>query len=119
ESGNFVAYTTENSRLSHNTVRSIYQDKQGNLWVGTYDKLNKLPNGGNTFITYDLKGNYKPSLKNNLIGDIKPAAPGADSLLWVGTETGLCLFNTLTGTYQHFSERNVGFSNDVIKNIYV
>ena len=119
ESDNFVTYTAENSHLSHNTVRSIYQDKQGNVWVGTYDQLSKLPAGQNTFVTYDLKGNYKPSLRNNLVCDIKSAAPDTDTLLWVGTETGLCLFNTITGTYRHFSEKNVGFSNDVIKNIYV
>lgn len=109
-------YNTRNSNLSHNTIRSIYEDPFGNLWVGTYDRLNKLAKGQNTFVSYDVKGSYKPSLKNNLICDIKPAF--SDSLLWVGTETGLVLFDILKGTWQHHTERTARFSNEVIKNIY-
>lgn len=109
-------YSTQNNNLSHNTIRSVYSDKFGNLWVGTYDKLNKLPKNENTFISFDLKRDYKASLKNNLICDIKPST--SDSLLWVGTETGLCLFNIFSGTFQHYAEKNVSFSNEVIKNIY-
>lgn len=106
----------ENNRLSHNTVRSILQDSFGNLWVGTYDKINKLPQGASTFTVYDVKGDYKPSLKNNLICDIKPSH--SDSLLWIGTETGLVLFDIIQGTYKQYTEKTAGFSNEVIKNIY-
>jgi signal transduction histidine kinase/ligand-binding sensor domain-containing protein/DNA-binding response OmpR family regulator len=114
----FIEYTTQNSGLSHNTIRSVFSDRFGNLWVGTYDKLNKLSKGTKRFVSFDLKRHYKSSLKNNLICDIK-ASPASDSLLWIGTETGLCLFNIFSGTYQHYSEKNVSFSNEVIKNIYV
>ncbi len=110
-------YNSQNSNLSHNTIRAIHEDAAGNLWVGTYDKLNKLAPGQQAFVALDLKGNYKPSLKNNLIQDIKPVRT-SDSLLWVGTETGLCLLNVFTGNYQHFTEKNTHFSNEVIKNIY-
>lgn len=113
-------YHTNNSGLSHNTIRSIYEDGDGNLWVGTYDKLNKLTKRGGLFQTFDLKEGYKPSLKNNLIcGEIKPAQPGNDSLLWVGTETGLSLFNTRTNQFQRWSEQEVALSNEVIKCIYL
>jgi signal transduction histidine kinase/ligand-binding sensor domain-containing protein/DNA-binding response OmpR family regulator len=114
--GRQTEYNTRNSNLSHNTIRSIHRDHTGNLWVGTYDKLNKLPAGQNTFVSFNVKRNYKPTLKNNLICDIKPAA--ADSLLWVGTETGLVLFNILKETWQHYTEKTAGFSNEVVKNIY-
>lgn len=118
-SGSFNSFTSFNSKLSHNTVRAIYQDSRGALWVGTYDGLNKLSWGESTFVNYDLKGSYKPELKNNLICDIKPGSAENDSLLWVGTETGLCQFNTRTGELTHFRERTVPFSNEVIKTIYV
>ena len=110
-------YNKENSNLSHNTVRCVYEDNDGTLWVGSYDKLNRLTPEGDKFSAFDLKGNYKRELKNNLILDIKPVI-GRDSLLWVGTETGLCLFNKLSGRYIRYSRTNSGFSNDVIKNIY-
>jgi len=113
-------YHTNNSGLSHNTIRSIYEGRDGNLWVGTYDKLNKLAKGGGLFQTFDLKGSYKPTLKNNLIcGEIKPAQSGNDSLLWIGTETGLSLFNTVTHEFQRWSEQEVPLSNEVIKCIYL
>lgn len=110
-------YTSQNSGLSHNTIRAVHLDKSGTLWVGTYDKLNKLPEGADRFVVYDLKGSYKSSLKNNLICDIKPGT--SDSHLWVGTETGLCLFDVTTGTYKTFNEQNTRLSNEVVKTIYV
>jgi signal transduction histidine kinase/ligand-binding sensor domain-containing protein/DNA-binding response OmpR family regulator len=112
-----IEYNSANSKLSHSTIRSILTDKYGNVWVGTYDKLNKLPKGQSEFVVIDLKGDYKPSLKNNLICDIKPSS-FSDSLIWVGTETGLCLVNIFSGKYKHYNEKNAQFSNEVIKYIY-
>ena len=113
----FRTYTVQNSNLSHNTIRSIYEDSRNNLWIGTYDRLNKLSPASERFVSFDLKGSYKPALKNNLICDIKPVQD-SDSLLWIGTETGLCLFNSITNQYKHYTNQNVAFSNEVIKNIY-
>jgi signal transduction histidine kinase/ligand-binding sensor domain-containing protein/DNA-binding response OmpR family regulator len=115
--GKATLYTKESSHLSHNTIRSIYEDIDGNLWVGTYHQLNKLDPKTDRFTGFDLKGSYKPELKNNLICDIKPVA-GKDSLLWIGTETGLILFDRFTNHYDHFTARTSGFSNEIIKNIY-
>jgi signal transduction histidine kinase/ligand-binding sensor domain-containing protein/DNA-binding response OmpR family regulator len=113
-------FTNRKNKLSHNTIRSIYEDVSGNLWVGTYDKLNKLPRGRHEFKVYDVKGSYRSSLENNLVcGEIRPFPNSNDSLLWVGTETGLCLFNTRTGAYQRFGEDNAEFSNEVIKCMYL
>jgi len=112
-----IEYNTANSNISHNTIRAIHTDKFGNLWVGTYDKVNKLPKGQNSFVQIDLKRNYKPELKNNLICDIKPFF-GNDSLIWVGTETGLCQVNVFSGNYHQYNEKNIKLSNEVVKNIY-
>ena len=115
--GGLTEYNISNSNISHNTIRAIHPDKYGNLWVGTYDKVNKLPKGENSFVQIDLKRNYKHELKNNLICDIKPVA-GNDSLIWVGTETGLCQVNVFSGSYRQYNEKNVKLSNEVVKNIY-
>src|SRR5688572_27327335 len=111
-SGNIKVYNTQNSNLSHNTIRTIYKDKYKNLWVGTYDKLNKLPANEKTFVHFDLHGNYKPSFKNNLIMDIRPDKT-SDTLLWVGTETGLCHVDIFTEKFERYNEKNTGFSNEV------
>ncbi|MEO6287055.1 MAG: two-component regulator propeller domain-containing protein [Dyadobacter sp.] len=116
QNGTFTTLTTQNSRLSHNTVRTIFQDKRGILWIGTYDQLNKLDPKTNVFQAFNLKRNGAPAVQNNLICDIKPVA-GNDSLLWVGTETGLCRFNTVTGAHVKLNYRTK-LSNEVVKAIY-
>ncbi|HYC87477.1 MAG TPA: two-component regulator propeller domain-containing protein, partial [Chryseosolibacter sp.] len=117
KNGQQVLYTRESSGLSHNTIRSIFEDAAGDLWVGTYHQLNRLDHGTDQFTAFDLKGSYKRTLQNNLICDIKPVQNN-DSLLWVGTETGLVRFNRITNSFQHFTSKTSGFSNEVIKNIY-
>jgi signal transduction histidine kinase/ligand-binding sensor domain-containing protein/AraC-like DNA-binding protein/ActR/RegA family two-component response regulator len=111
----YKVFNSENSGLSHDMVRTIFEDGRGNLWVGTYDKLNKLV--GDRFMPLDLKGNYRPGLKNHLVLDIKPAA-GKDSSIWVGTETGLYKLNTYTHRFKHFGEQNTSLSNEVVKCIH-
>lgn len=110
-------FTTNNSSLSHNTIRSIHQQVNGDIWIGTYNKLNRLAN--DSIKSYDLKGDYKPLLKNNLVIAIQSVPNTGDSLLWIGTETGLCLLNCNTGSYTRYSEKNSGLSNDVVKCIHV
>ncbi|WP_234669315.1 hybrid sensor histidine kinase/response regulator transcription factor [Dyadobacter sp. CY261] len=112
----FTTLTTQNSKLSHNTIRTIFQDKRGALWIGTYDQLNQLNPKNHIFKTFDLKRKGALSVQNNLICDIKPVA-GNDSLLWVGTETGLCRFNTFTGAHENLNSRTK-LSNEVVKAIY-
>jgi signal transduction histidine kinase/ligand-binding sensor domain-containing protein/DNA-binding response OmpR family regulator len=116
KNGSFSTLTTQNSKISHNTIRAIYPDKKGTLWVGTYDGLNKLDIGTGIFTVFNLKRKGTPDLKNNLICDIKPVAEN-DSLIWVGTDTGLCRFNKITGTNENQSGRT-NLSNDVVKAIY-
>jgi signal transduction histidine kinase/ligand-binding sensor domain-containing protein/DNA-binding response OmpR family regulator len=113
KTGEFRHYNSSNSSLSHNTIRYFYQTSTGDMWIGTYDGLNRFRNG--EFTSYDLKGTYKPLLKNNLIVYIKPFTSKNDSLLWVGTETGLVRFNTFTGDYTLYNASNTKLSNEVVK----
>jgi signal transduction histidine kinase/ligand-binding sensor domain-containing protein/DNA-binding response OmpR family regulator len=115
-SGEFLHYHTNNSHLSHNTIRCFYESHDGYMWIGTYDGLNRFNDGDIT--SYNLKGNYKPLLENNLIVSIKPYLEGESALLWVGTETGLALFNTHSGNFHLFNASNTRLSNEVIKSIY-
>jgi signal transduction histidine kinase/DNA-binding response OmpR family regulator/ligand-binding sensor domain-containing protein len=95
----------------------LYADSDGNIWVGTFDGLNSISTPGQ-WEYFDLKGDYKPELKNNLILDIHPYSPQSDSLLWIGTETGLVLFNRETRHSKVFNSRNTGFGNEVVKCIF-
>ncbi|HPR32493.1 MAG TPA: two-component regulator propeller domain-containing protein, partial [Prolixibacteraceae bacterium] len=104
-------------RLGSNIVRSLYIDSNGNVWVGTFDGLNVLSAGGE-FRLFDLKGQYKPELKNNLVLEIQPYCEGNDSLLWVGTETGLVCFDRFLYRFTTYNAQNTGFGNEVVKCIF-
>ena len=107
-------YNTFTGKISHNIIRALYEDSNGNLWVGTHDGLNKMTQDGN-FEIYNFKGNYKPELPNNLILDIKPLQPGNDTILLIGTETGLVTFDRITGRYTVMNLRNSKLSDEVVK----
>jgi len=115
----YTVFNTSNSNLSHNQVRSIYEDRSGNLWVGTLDKLNLLKQDSNEFKTFDLRGDYEHLIQNNLILAITPRFKNSDSLLWIGTETGLCLFNRHTEEFKLYRKSSgINLSNDKIAAIY-
>ena len=118
ETGHTENYNQVNAGLSQNMVRALYQDVDGNLWVGTADKFNVLPSGSSKFIIYDLKKNYRPGMPNNLVLDIQPFQEGNDSILLVGTQTGLCVLNRFDQSIKTFNLTNCDLTNEVIKCIH-
>lgn len=115
EAGTVQVYNKENG-LTHNTIRSLYEDMSGNLWIGTYDGLNLLNKNG-TIEHFNFKGSYKSELENNLVLTIKPLNRNDDATLLIGTETGLVFFDRIHGTYKTRNCGNSPLSNDVIKAI--
>jgi signal transduction histidine kinase/ligand-binding sensor domain-containing protein/DNA-binding response OmpR family regulator len=108
----------ENS-LSNNVVRNTYEDKSGNIWIGTYDKLNLLNRKEKKISHFKLQLRDSVNHTNNLILSIKPFKKDNDSVLVIGTETGLCLFNIYDKTFEQFrhSENQNSISNSVVKSI--
>ncbi len=110
-------YNRLNSGLSQNVIRCIYMDNEENLWVGTEDQLNLLQKGASTFLFFDLKKGYKPEIKNNLILTIQTTKNNRD-LLYIGTETGLCVFNKRTYKHYTINQENSQLTNEVIKTLH-
>ncbi|MCF8379063.1 MAG: hypothetical protein K9H49_05760 [Bacteroidales bacterium] len=79
--------------LSQNSVNCILQDKNGFMWFGTHDGLNRYD--GYQFIHYRTERNNKNSLSNNYITDLYEDDEG---VLWITTfGGGLNSLNTITG----------------------
>ena len=120
KSGDYKIYNSENSGLSNNKVRAVHKDNDGNLWVGTFDKLNKLVHDSCRFQIIDLKRDFGgSSIDNNLILSILPYGQNNDSLLWVGTQTGLYIYNRYSGDHIAFyGKSSAHLSNEVIKTLH-
>ncbi len=106
-------FTDSANNLSHNTIRSIHEDRRKNLLVGTYNGLNYLPNGHSQFQQIPLRNEDAEGPKNHLILDIKPS--NESDKLWVGTELGLFQVNTISLEAKPVS---ASFSNNVIKCVF-
>lgn len=76
--------------LSNNSVRCIYQDKNGFMWFGTYDGLNCYD--GTEFKVFRNKLNDPNSLPHNYIYTINEDNHGN---VWVGTGQGIAIYNRL------------------------
>lgn len=80
--------------LSSSTCFEIFQDKEGFLWFGTIDGLNKY--NGHEFEVFRSELNNEKTLSNNRITAIEEDSEGN---LWIGTNNGLNLFNKQTNTF--------------------
>lgn len=86
------------STISDLSIKTIYEDRVGNLWVGTSDGgLNKLSRGGKGFHAYQQGPQNLYTLSSNRVYSIAEEDNGK---LWVGTEKGLNILDPLTGTVQ-------------------
>lgn len=104
----------QNSELSNMAVMDITQDSKGFIWIATLKGLNKYD--GNSIEQYfESPG----KIQSNSIMSLLPA----DNGLWIGTENGLCRYDSCTGKFfaidsletgevsciRHIGERFTGF----------
>jgi two-component system, sensor histidine kinase ChiS len=102
------------SSLSATDVYSIYIDRSGTLWAGTYDKgLNRYDQKSNSFIVYRHDSKNPGSLSDDRVMAIYQDSAGR---LWVGTSSGLNRFDPETQNFTSLFERD-GLPNDSINGI--
>lgn len=93
--------------LSSSTCSEIFQDKEGFLWFGTIDGLNKY--NGYEFEIYRSILNDPNSISNNRITAIEEDNEGN---LWVGTNNGLNFFNKRTNKFSRIDlYKQISLSN--------
>lgn len=94
----FIHYTSDqsnNTSLSNNDIISLHQDKENNIWAGTYGGgLNKLIKERDSsipphFICYT----QKDGLPSDVIYSVEEDEAGD---FWVSTDNGLCKFSPST-----------------------
>jgi len=74
--------------LSHKTIRSIYRDKEGFLWIGTTNGLSRFD--GYNFKNFNLYDPKSQTLGSNIIQGI---TENKDGILFIATNSGLKYFD--------------------------
>jgi ligand-binding sensor domain-containing protein/class 3 adenylate cyclase len=76
-------HITVEQGLSQNTVYASLQDRQGFLWFGTADGLNRYDGYG--FVVFRRTGTDSTSLSNSFV---QALAEDSQGMLWIGTKDG-------------------------------
>jgi ligand-binding sensor domain-containing protein/signal transduction histidine kinase/DNA-binding response OmpR family regulator len=87
--------------LSDNAVYSLYKDKQGGIWAGTYFGGANFYSAQNSVFEKYFPCSSPNSVKGNVIGDFCEDKNGN---IWIGTEdAGVNKLNPRTGLFQNFT----------------
>jgi ligand-binding sensor domain-containing protein/two-component sensor histidine kinase len=111
----FEHYTVEDG-LSSNSVWSIVQDKQGFMWFGTSNGLNRWD--GYTFRTFTHNTNDSNSISNNFIWSLHVNISGC---IWIGTDNGLNRYDPRTEKFIHYMHNEIdssSISNNTVHAIF-
>src|SRR5690242_14001097 len=77
--------------LSNGIVNSFCQDKEGFLWIGTFDGLDRFD--GNQFTVYKRNRKDPNSIAHNIVHDV---CVDKEDNIWCYTEGGISRFNKRT-----------------------
>jgi PAS domain S-box-containing protein len=109
-------HLTQEDGLSQNAGLAFWQDKNGFMWIGTQDGLNRYD--GQTFTVFKNDPDNPASLSNNSINAL---AEDRDGFLWIGTwGGGLNRFDPRTQQFTRFQNdpnNPISLSNDNVTSI--
>lgn len=84
--------------LPHNTIRSITEDQNDNLWLGTRNGLVRMNKKTGEFKTF-----YLPDESQRVIYTLFTSKNGT---LWVGTDGGLSAYNPKDDSFYTYNNKN-------------
>lgn len=90
--------------ISNNHILSLYEDRSGVLWIGTYGGgVNKLELSGTRFTHLSGYPADTPGLENAMIGEsVWSVFEDKDGILWIGTDSGLNRYDRRSGQWTHY-----------------
>jgi PAS domain S-box-containing protein len=108
---------SDNTNANHIKISSIYEDRYGTLWVGTFGNgLYKLSREKRTFKPFPPDVNGLPILSSKYITRIYEDKTG---LLWIGTEDGgVNIYDRKKEKFSHFTHNpldNNSLCSDIVQ----
>ncbi|WP_299552455.1 two-component regulator propeller domain-containing protein [Seonamhaeicola sp.] len=114
----FITYLNDPANpnsLSHNSVFSIHEDKDGDYWIGTFGGgLNKMTISENGDVHFE-HFTEEDGLANNAVYGILEDETGK---LWMSTDNGISCFNPKDKTFKNLNKGDGLQSNNFRKNAY-
>ena len=100
----FLNNKYDESSISDNTLRNIYQADDGSMWIGSYK------NGVNQYV----RG--LASLKSVELGDVTTTCEDKNGNYWLGTnDQGILVYNPKSGeVVNHFTKDNSGLVSNIV-----
>ncbi len=94
----------DETTLSDNTPRHIYQDPRGRVWIGTYK------NGVNEYVP------GMESLKSVEVGDVNTVCEDRHGNYWIGTnDAGILVYDPKKGeVVSHYTKDNSGLAGNIM-----
>ena len=104
----FLNNKHDETTLSDNTLRKVFEANDGSVWIGTYK------NGVNQYVP------GLSSLKSVELGDITTAIEDKRGNYWLGTnDVGILVYNPKTGeVVNHFTKDNSGLASNIVVGSY-
>ena len=108
-----LKHLTSEDGLSDNRITCMLRDKQGFMWFGTKDGLNRYD--GRDFYVFRNRANDSTSLSSN---NITCLAHDSDSILWIGTSiSGFCSYDFRTQKFRTYNKSNTPLKSNSINAI--
>ena len=100
----FLNNKYDESSISDNTLRTVYQANDGSMWIGSYK------NGVNQYV----RGHA--SLKSVEVGDVTTTCEDKYGNYWLGTnDQGILVYNPKSGeVVNHFTKDNSGLVSNIV-----
>lgn len=109
-SGKFIQFIPQNSSISSDAVHTLFVDREGRLWIGTYrGGLNLYSPSFEWFHTLNM---VNGALSHNMVSSICPM----ENEIYIGMDGGgLNVYDKITGQTTVYSRQNSGISgNNVV-----
>ncbi len=107
------------SSISDNRIQSLYIDKQGIIWIGTFNGLNKVDRTAPRFKLIRSNPMQLNTLHNNSIWCFLETEPGK---VWIGTDEGISLFDRNNHLFNvlenHKSSVEFGFEDKQVRSLF-
>lgn len=92
-----IRHYTNSDGLSNSSVNTIFQDRSGRMWFGTWDGLNRF--NGRSFRIYKPEFSDISSPSSNIIREIIETT---DGMIWIATERGVDRYDPRTEEFRRY-----------------